>query len=61
MKVLYYSNHPNQTLEKELNAKKVDLSYLLKESDFVSLHVPLNKKTHHAEHTHLVDRPTAQR
>jgi len=40
MKVLYVSNHTNQILEKEVNAKKVDLSKLLNESDFISLHVP---------------------
>jgi len=47
MKVLYVSNHTNQILEKEVNAKKVDLSKLLNESDFISLHVPLTKKTYH--------------
>lgn len=47
MKVLYTNPSINKTVENELNAKKVDLLYLLKESDFVSLHVSLNKKTHH--------------
>ena len=47
MKVLYFSNHKNETLEKELNAKKVELTELLKESDFISLHVPLTENTHH--------------
>ena len=47
MKVLYYSNHKNETLEKQLNAKKVKLKTLLKESDFISLHVPLTEKTRH--------------
>lgn len=47
MNILYVSGHPNKILDKELNAKKVDLSQLLKESDFVSLHVPLSDKTHH--------------
>ena len=37
----------NKTLEQELNAKKVEISELLKESDFISLHVPLTEKTHH--------------
>ena len=47
MKIIYFSDHKNELLEKELNAKKVGLSQLLKESDFVSLHVPLTDKTHH--------------
>jgi len=47
MNVLYVSGHPNKILDEELNAKKVDLHKLLKESDFISLHVPLNEKTHH--------------
>ena len=47
MKILYVAGKPNKTLEKELNAKKVTLIKLLKNSDFISLHVPLNKQTHH--------------
>jgi len=47
MKILYVNGKENTILEKELNAKKVDLNYLLKESDFISLHVPLNNETHH--------------
>jgi glyoxylate reductase len=31
----------------EIGAKKVDMDTLLTESDFVSLHVPLTKETHH--------------
>ncbi|MEN3008594.1 glyoxylate reductase [Pseudothermotoga sp.] len=48
MKVLYHDNArvPEQ-IEKELKATYVDLPTLLKESDFVSLHVPLTKETHH--------------
>ncbi|KYK24998.1 D-glycerate dehydrogenase [Thermoplasmatales archaeon SG8-52-4] len=47
MKVLYFSSHRNEILDKELSAKKVELTELLKKSDFVSLHVPLTSKTHH--------------
>jgi glyoxylate reductase len=47
MKILYVSGHPNKTLEQELNAKKVSLNDLLKESDFISLHIPLTEATHH--------------
>jgi len=47
MRVLYVDNHRNKTIEKELNAEKVELDELLKQSDFVSLHVPLLPSTHH--------------
>jgi len=47
MKVLYVDDRVNETLERELKAKKVDIPEILKSSDFISLHVPLNKETHH--------------
>jgi glyoxylate reductase len=47
MKVIYTDEQRNEQLERELEAKKVPLSYLLKESDFVSIHVPLTKATYH--------------
>ncbi len=47
MKILYYSRKRNEKMEKEYNAKFVDLETLLKESDFVSLHVPLTRETYH--------------
>ncbi len=46
MKVLFYDVIPRPEIE-ALGAKKVDLETLLSESDFVSLHVPLMKETHH--------------
>jgi len=47
MNVLYVDDRVNKILEQELKAKKVDFYELLEASDFVSLHVPLNKETHH--------------
>ncbi|MEM3695224.1 MAG: glyoxylate reductase [Candidatus Bathyarchaeia archaeon] len=47
MKILYYDVVPRPEMEKELDAKRVDLDTLLKESDFVSIHVPLMKETYH--------------
>jgi len=47
MRILYYNPSARQALEKELGAKHVSLDTLLKESDFVSVHVPLTKATHH--------------
>ncbi len=47
MKIIYFSNHKNQYLDESLGAKKVSLTQLLKKSDIVSLHLPLNKKSFH--------------
>jgi glyoxylate reductase len=48
MKILYYDVVPMPPeIEKELGAERVDLDTLLKESDFVSIHVPLIKETYH--------------
>ena len=47
MKVLYVDNRRNDILEQELNARRVALSEVLKEADFLSLHVPLLDATHH--------------
>ncbi|MEM2104182.1 MAG: glyoxylate reductase [Candidatus Bathyarchaeia archaeon] len=48
MRILYYDVVPMPTeIEKQLEAKLVDLDTLFKESDFVSIHVPLTKETYH--------------
>lgn len=48
MKVLYHSRRRvTQDKEKEFHATYVDLDTLLRESDFVSLHVPLTAETRH--------------
>ncbi len=47
MNVLYYDNLRNRKLEDELSAKKVELDRLLKESDFISVHLPYLHDTHH--------------
>ena len=48
MKVLYYDVQPAaQEIETRYKAKYVDLDTLLKQSDFVTLHVPLIDATHH--------------
>ena len=47
MKILYYDVARNEAAEKELGAEYVDLETLLKESDFVSIHVPLLPSTRH--------------
>lgn len=45
MNVLYVDEQPNRKLEAELGATRVSLDILLRQSDFVSLHVSLNEKT----------------
>ena len=47
MRILYQSPSAKPLLENELDAKRVDLNTLLKQSDFVSIHVPLTKQTYH--------------
>ena len=48
MRVLYTGRRDAPpTVERELNARRVPLNTLLSESDFVTLHVPLNEETHH--------------
>lgn len=44
MNILYYSRR-EKVEAKNFNAKKVSLDKLLKESDIISLHLPLNDKT----------------
>ena len=47
MKIIYADKGKNPQFEKEAGAKKATLNELLKKSDFVSVHVPLNEETHH--------------
>jgi glyoxylate reductase len=48
MRVIYNSrNRAPREVEKELRAEFVDMDRLLREADFVSLHVPLLPGTHH--------------
>jgi len=48
MRILYYDPQPlPREAEEQMGATRVDLGRLLAESDFVSIHVPLTKETHH--------------
>lgn len=45
MELLYYNRSTKPRLERETGAKKVELEQLLQESDFISIHAPLNNQT----------------
>jgi lactate dehydrogenase-like 2-hydroxyacid dehydrogenase len=47
MKVIYTGNSPRPEFEEAAGARFVDFETLLKEADFVSIHVPLNAATRH--------------
>lgn len=48
MRILYHARHrAPQEVERELEAGYVDRETLLRESDFLSLHVPLTHETRH--------------
>lgn len=47
MNIIYYDPYRNEQLEKEVGARYVDLDTLLRESDVVSIHVPLTPQTQH--------------
>jgi glyoxylate reductase len=45
-KILYFSDIKNPGLEKDFGANRASLNSLLKKSDIISFHLPLNKKTY---------------
>ena len=47
MKILFYDVIPRPEMEKDFGAKRLELEALMKEADFVTVHVPLMKETHH--------------
>jgi len=47
MRILYHNRSRKPNVEKELGAEYVPLDTLLRESDFVCLHVPLTDQTRH--------------
>ena len=47
MKILYSDNHKHKELERKFNATKVEFETLLRESDFVTIHVLLIDSTRH--------------
>lgn len=47
MKVIYYKRNRDEGCEKELGVKYCDMENILKESDVISLHLPLTEETRH--------------
>lgn len=47
MKVIYYDSYPDKSKEKSLGVEYREFETLLKEADYVSLHVPLLDETKH--------------
>lgn len=47
MRVLYCDETPNSVIEREVGAARVNLEELLRQADFVSVHVPLLPGTRH--------------
>ncbi len=56
MRVIYTDVRRNPDLEKAVNAQFVDFDTLLKEADYISVHVPLTPETHH-----LMDEPAMRK
>ncbi len=46
-KIIYYDRSIKKDFEIKTGAKKVSLNYLLKNSDIITIHLPLNDKTYH--------------
>jgi glyoxylate reductase len=61
MKLVYYDIKRNEELEKKLKLEYKDLDSLLKESDFISIHVPSTPETKHLINTERLKimKPTA--
>lgn len=55
MKVIYSSRYDKFAFEVETKAKRVGLEELLKESDIVSIHLPLVEETFHLLDTHELE------
>jgi len=47
MRIIYTSRARKPDFEREYNAKFVSFEELLKESDYITLHIPLTKETYH--------------
>ena len=55
MKIIYFNRSKNQKLEESTGAKNVSLPALMKNADVISLHLPLNKYTHHIVDANMLE------
>jgi glyoxylate reductase len=46
LKIIYVDHEQQQDIEKELDARRVTFFEILKESDYLTLHIPHNSETH---------------
>lgn len=55
--IVYFDHNKNENIERDCNAKRVDnLDDLIKQSDIISLHVPLNENTYHMVGREFIDK-----
>ena len=47
MPIIYYDRKQNDVLETQFSARKVTLEKLVSTADFISIHLPANRETHH--------------
>ena len=47
MKIVYTNRSPEPAFERDAGAKRLPLHSLLKQADFICLHIPSTKETHH--------------
>jgi glyoxylate reductase len=47
VKIIYSDPRPNEQIEKDYGAVRMDINEVLKQADLVSIHVPLMDSTHH--------------
>jgi len=61
MPIIYVDPRKNEEFERDTGARHVDIKTLFMESDFISIHCPLNEETHHLVNKVLIDlmKPTA--
>lgn len=55
LRIVYTNRSPKPDVEANLDVTRLPLEDLLRESDFVSLHVPLTEETYHLINEHTLD------